>query len=396
MKHLTNQLISLGVTENLSNIEIKKIRILNLFVMAGTLLGLIYIVIDLIVLPFDLLKITSLVIGILCVLLCAVLQHFHQYRVARFLIILLISFVFIKNANVSFKGFYGEYYYLLIPIMTLMFFEKRWIHVSSLVVSIGLFYLPNYFLDIYPEQYFGYSNVLFLFGGVFLVVSFFKTENQKNEAAILKFKNKEIKNIQEQLFRIQMNPHFLFNSLTAIQHYMVANNSYEAGVYTAKFAKLMRQVLEFSREDYILLADEIKALKNYIELQQIRFKDKFDYSVEIEESIAVDAIRIPPMFAQPVIENAIEHGIAKSENTCNLRISYFLNNGLLSLQVVDDGVGLGALKTDSSHKSMAQEIIRERLAVINDNRRAEKASFQLVPLERGTKAVFSLPYQVVA
>ncbi|MEL6558517.1 MAG: histidine kinase [Bacteroidota bacterium] len=391
-----NQLISLGITENLSNIERKKIRILNLFVIIGAFLGLIYIVIDLIVLPFDLLKMASLVIGVFCVLLCAILQHFHQYRIARFLMILLISIIFIKNANVSFKGFYGEYYYLLIPIMTLMFFEKRWVHVSSLVLSIVLFYVPNYFLDIYPEQYFGYSNVLFLFGGVFLVLSFFKTENQKNESAILKFKNKEIQNIQQQLFRIQMNPHFLFNSLTAIQHYMVANNPLEAGVYTAKFARLMRQVLEFSREDYILLEDEINALKNYIELQQIRFKNKFEYSVEIDESIAVDAIRIPPMFAQPVIENAIEHGIAKSENTCNLRISYFLSDGLLSLQVVDDGVGLGTLKADSSHKSMAQEIIRERLAVINDNRLVERASFQLEALDRGTKALFNLPYQVVA
>ena len=126
----------------------------------------------------------------------------------------------------------------------------------------------------------------------------------------LKAKHKSV-DLEQKLLRSQMNPHFIFNSLIAIQSYIYKKDPVQAGDFLAKFADLVRIILEASRVEFVKLTKEIKMLNLYFELQNLRFENKFEYKIEVSDDIDAENISIPPMLAQPFIENAIEHGIRK-------------------------------------------------------------------------------------
>ena len=236
------------------------------------------------------------------------------------------------------------------------------------------------------EWWFYVAVAVLLLGMITLVVNGrFRAINRRMR---LEYAQQELK---QRLLRVQMNPHFIFNSLGAIQQFLFAHRPHETGAYMAMFAKLMRQVLEFSTVEYISLDDEIATLQNYIELQQLRFVDQFDYQVNVAEEIDTEEVRIPPMFAQPIIENAIEHGIAKSNHKCQLTISYQLEGNMIRLTVSDDGAGIAAQKHHIEHRSHAIRIIRERIELINRQRGTGNASFVINEREKGVTAVFLLP-----
>ena len=100
--------------------------------------------------------------------------------------------------------------------------------------------------------------------------------------------------LQQKLFRSQMNPHFIFNSLTSIQNYILEENPDKASKYLSRFSKLVRNILDSSTEEYVTLQEEIQTIENYLELQKIRFQDKFDYTIEVDEAIHPENIVIPP------------------------------------------------------------------------------------------------------
>ncbi len=106
-----------------------------------------------------------------------------------------------------------------------------------------------------------------------------------------------------------MNPHFIFNALTNIQSFMYLNKPVDAATYLTTFAGLMRNILDNSKKNSIPLDKEITTISNYLKLQKLRMGNKLDYTIELDESIVPERCQIPPMLAQPFIENAIEHGI---------------------------------------------------------------------------------------
>jgi sensor histidine kinase YesM len=166
-----------------------------------------------------------------------------------------------------------------------------------------------------------------------------------------------------------MNPHFIFNSLTSIQNYLFENEPQKTATYLAKFAKLMRQILENSRADFIPLEKEIQTLENYLQLQQMRFGDKLTYQINVSPEINPEDVQIPPMFAQPFIENSLEHGILHRAGEGFILIDFKLENNLLVLEVEDNGVGLSQSKTLRSeikkeYKSLATQITQERLSLL--------------------------------
>ncbi len=120
--------------------------------------------------------------------------------------------------------------------------------------------------------------------------------------------------------RSQMNPHFIFNSLTAIQSYILKSKPAEGAKYLSKFATLIRIVLEHSRIEYVPVEKEIESLKYYMDLQKLRYEDQFQYEIIQDESIKSDNCLIPPGLAQPFIENAVEHGIAPSKKEGFIKI----------------------------------------------------------------------------
>lgn len=212
-------------------------------------------------------------------------------------------------------------------------------------------------------------------------------------------KNKNLE-LQQRLFRLQMNPHFMFNSLLAIQNFVFKKDVKEAGLYIADFARLFRLILDNSRSEFVLFEKEIETLRLYLKLQSLRYEDKFSYKIVVDENIDLDTMMIPPMLAQPIIENAIEHGIFKKENRGNIEINYKLFPDKIYFEVIDDGVGLSATKHNESfsdHKSSALEITRERLKVLAKNHKfVVKFSIKEITdnkVVKGTKVGFYLPFK---
>ena len=148
----------------------------------------------------------------------------------------------------------------------------------------------------------------------------------------------------------------------AIQHYLLTESREKASDYMGLFSKLMRQILENSRKEFIQLEEEIRMLKNYLKLQKLRFRNTFNYEIIVDKALNREYDGIPPMFAQPFIENALEHGLFKKE--CNdLRIKFSkISAKLVELEIFDSGTGLNQeLSEAKDHKSLATIITNERL-----------------------------------
>lgn len=200
-----------------------------------------------------------------------------------------------------------------------------------------------------------------------LISAWFIYKNFKQKTVIATQKSNILK---QQLLVLQMNPHFIFNSLNAIQNFIFKKDSYSAGIYLKKFAELIRMILDFSRKDLISLEDEHTFLQSYLELQKLRFNNKFSYEIKIDSKLEKDMVMIPPMLAQPFIENAIEHGIFYKNGEGFLSIKISLLKNTLLFEIEDNGIGLGEslkLKSESvkKHQSLAIQITKERIETMN-------------------------------
>jgi len=172
--------------------------------------------------------------------------------------------------------------------------------------------------------------------------------------------------------RSQMNPHFIFNALNSVNSFIAVNDERNANRYLSEFSVLMRSVLENSDEDFIPLSKEVELLELYVKLEHNRFKDKFEYAVEVDKSIDMDQFSIPPMLLQPYIENAIWHGLRYKKEMGNLSISIAQKDvDTVEICIQDDGVGRKksmALKTKNQlkQKSKGMSTIKNRVAILND------------------------------
>ena len=119
----------------------------------------------------------------------------------------------------------------------------------------------------------------------------------------------QIEDLRQQAYRAQMNPHFMFNALAGLQVYIWNKDPVTANEYLASFSKLLRLILQNSRQEFVPVEKEIAAISNYLKLQSYLNKDKFDFQVNVDDEIDEESMLIPPMLAQPFIENSIEHGI---------------------------------------------------------------------------------------
>jgi LytS/YehU family sensor histidine kinase len=198
-----------------------------------------------------------------------------------------------------------------------------------------------------------------------------------------------------------MNPHFLFNSLASIQNFIVTEDPDKASIYLSRFSNLMRNILDSSTEEFIPLEKEIDTITYYLELQKVRYAGKFDFNIDVDENIDEENMNIPPMLAQPFIENAIEHGIKHKTTNGNIHIRFMLEGNMIKFEVEDDGVGRSrALEIEreqkKDHRSMATLITRDRLAIMNRKLKT-KISLEIIDLyndagnARGTKVVFEVP-----
>lgn len=185
----------------------------------------------------------------------------------------------------------------------------------------------------------------------FIIKYFIK---KKNETLNLKAKMAEL---EMSALRAQMNPHFLFNSLNSINQYVMTESPQKASAYLTKFSKLMRSILNNSKRKQVSLTEEINALNLYVEMEQLRFDNSFDFEVLIVNGLDQNTIFIPPMIIQPYIENAILHGIALLENRrglIKLKVET-TSESTISISIIDNGIGRAASERIQKGKRIKKE-----------------------------------------
>ncbi len=205
-----------------------------------------------------------------------------------------------------------------------------------------------------------------------IIIAFFiyKTSDAKKKRSEASLKQK-IAEVQMQVLRTQMNPHFIFNSLNSIENFMMQNEKWLASDYLNKFTRLVRTILDSSFNELIPVAKDMEALQLYIDLQQLRFNDKFTYTTYIHPLILSGDYKVPSLIIQPFVENAIEHGIAHSEkNDCAITVSATLNNGHLLYIIEDNGIGRQQAaaynkQNKRHHKSVGLAITEDRVHIFN-------------------------------
>jgi len=235
-------------------------------------------------------------------------------NIAKTFFVLLALVVMFYHNNYIFRHEYAEYYYLLISIGTLIFFDSKWVHVSVLIISIILFYIPNLFYDVYDMEDYGYFHVLPFFYGMFMGVKYFRDENIKNEQALEKAyaaleerKKGEVAYLQLKSLKAQMNPHFMFNAMNSIQNLVLKGDKHEAYQYLSKFSSMVRENLNMSEKSFVSFDEEYSLLQKYLELEKLRFRTNFEYKLIGADKM--EDIYIPAMILQPFVENAIKHGL---------------------------------------------------------------------------------------
>jgi LytS/YehU family sensor histidine kinase len=196
--------------------------------------------------------------------------------------------------------------------------------------------------------------------------------------------------------RLQMNPHFLFNSLNSIQHLVVTKQDAKAYQYLTLFSHLLRSVLQNSERDFISLDTELEMLKMYLDLEAMRFKDSFHYQVIVDESLDQEEVMVPSLLVQPFAENAIWHGLLNKEGDKQLTITFTNSEDGLICLVRDNGIGreaAAALKSEQvdilTHESKGMTIVKERLGLL-EQRTGKKSGIIITDLYEGTKPAGTL------
>jgi len=211
-------------------------------------------------------------------------------------------------------------------------------------------------------------------GAFFLILSILVIF--KWRVSLVRKRSKEKSDLQEQLgqmemqaLRSQMNPHFIFNAINSIQHYILSNEPLLANKFLVKFSKLIRNVLEQSKQELIPLKEEIETLRFYIEIESLRFEDSFSYDITISDTLDQSRLRIPSLILQPYVENAIWHGLLLKKGKKELTIDIHEKNGYLIVEIDDNGIGRQASsafkRAETKKRSLGMEITRGRLDLLS-------------------------------
>lgn len=226
---------------------------------------------------------------------------------------------------------------------------------------------------------------------------------------IKQLKNREEMNqklVENELtaLRAQMNPHFIFNSINSVQRFILNNEADASQRFLSKFAKLIRYVVDHSNLSLIPLNEELNALKMYMDLEQVRLKDKFEYSIEIDEGLDTEVLQIPSMLLQPYVENAIWHAFTNKEDKGKINISIAKNDGGLRFVIEDNGIGRERAAQYKSHnrvghKSKGIKVTNERLKIINSGQK-KKISISIIDLYQdkvpnGTRIELFIPLNTI-
>ena len=210
--------------------------------------------------------------------------------------------------------------------------------------------------------FFTYFFTALLIGGL-AYLYFYRQQRQKDREFWLE---KRMAELELMALRAQMNPHFIFNCINSIDALIQSNDKYLATVYLNKFARLIRNILDSSKQNTIALARDLETLQLYIDMEQFRNEDKFTAEIQVDDQLLEEECRVPPLIIQPYVENAILHGLRPRQgSTGKLTIRVCKEDEYLVYRIEDNGVGRAATASRSSHRSYGMEISRDRVNLFN-------------------------------
>jgi tetratricopeptide (TPR) repeat protein len=213
----------------------------------------------------------------------------------------------------------------------------------------------------------GYT--VLVFGIILIGILLFRSSKLNAQKKISEM-NHRISEVTQANLRQQMNPHFIFNTLNSIQYYMYQHDKLATNNYLTKFSSLMRKVLDNSQHTSVPLRDELDALRLYLELECLRFSDKFEFSINVDEEIDPLMYKVPTMLIQPYVENSICHGLIPMEGKGFVKIDLKLKENYLICSIEDNGIGREAAhelrkKRQANHNSLGTRITTSRLELVN-------------------------------
>ncbi|MCB0761884.1 MAG: histidine kinase [Flavobacteriales bacterium] len=253
--------------------------------------------------------------------------------------------------------------------------QGQWVELASLIVK-----SPH--VPFYKEAWF-LGMIALLFGFMlYLLFRFYLNKSRKD--AIMEAK---LANLERTALQAQMNPHFIFNSLNSIQSYIASNENDKANRFLAKFSRLIRAMLNNARAQKITLQEEVDSLQLYMELEKMRFKDKFDFEIIVDEDVDTHLIELPPLLIQPYLENAIIHGMSQKRSQGKINLYYLQKGKYLVATVTDNGIGIEQSKKlkkdDSLHKSVGMTITQKRLQILDDGSKDKQVKVEEIKDRKG-------------
>jgi len=218
--------------------------------------------------------------------------------------------------------------------------------------------------------------------------------------------NKQTLQLELRSLRAQMNPHFIFNSLSSIHRFIWSNNQEEASDYLTKFSRLMRMILDNTQYTFISLNKELESLRLYLDLEKLRCNDVFDYQITVAEDVNEEEVMIPPMIIQPYVENAIWHGLVHKSGKGLLEIAISVKGRTLTCTVTDNGIGRNKAieikeKKGQTHRSMGMKVTEGRIDLIRKINNTKEADVNITDLEDetgkalGTQVKLILPVEFI-
>lgn len=263
-------------------------------------------------------------------------------------------------------------------------------------VSVQIYLVPKWFETIWFQMIAAFLLLIIAYS-----VYRWRLEDVRNQERIKADFQQRINDVEMQSLRSQMNPHFLFNSLNSIQLYIIKNKPEKAVEYLGSFSRLMRLILSNSRSKTITLKQELESLQLYMELENLRFSDMFEFHIYIEKEVRINDFEIPPMLLQPFVENAIWHGLQPKGGKGEINIHISLEGEYLVCEIEDNGIGREASarlkgRPKKQHKSMGMKITADRLEMINHVQYGQ-ASMEIKDLYKddgeatGTRVIIRVP-----
>ncbi len=281
---------------------------------------------------------------------------------------------------------HNQYFFRLLPL------QKKWVEIHSKSVNFNNLKPNNYTFQIkvtnpYRQELVkayhfkikplwwqkSWAKLLFVLTGLssLFLIGYYtrKKELQKQRNKLIA--EKQMAEFELHALRSQMNPHFVFNSLNAILYYINDENFDKSETYLIRFSRLIRMIFEFSRKKTIKLKQEIALLKSYLNLEKMRFGDDFNYCFDIDPKLDIDQVEIPTLLLQPIVENAVNHGIFHKNGRGTICLSFTkLDTNTFEVKIMDDGVGIKRSreineKSLKKHQSRSTQILQDRIKLLN-------------------------------